>query len=64
MKIQCRGVIFRVDGDRRRASTDSVFLSGDCDVVRSFVQEGKFVARFTTVVSSDSSLIAAVWNGA
>lgn len=53
-----------VDEAHRRAGTDSVFLSGGCNVVRSFVQESKFVAKFTTVVSSDAILIAAVWNGA
>lgn len=32
-----------------------------CDVVRSFVQERKFVAKFMAVVSSDSILISVVW---
>lgn len=50
----------RVDDDRRRAAS----LSGCCNVARSFVQERKFVAKFTAAVSSDSILIAAVWNGA
>lgn len=53
-----------VDDDHHRARTDSVFLSSGCNVVRSFVQERKFVAKFTAVVSSDSILIAAVWKGA
>lgn len=64
MEIPCCGVMLTVDGAHRRAGTDSVFLSGGCNVVRSFVQESKFVAKFTTVVSSDAILIAAVWNGA
>lgn len=28
------------------------------------MQDRRFVGKFTTVVSSDSTLIAAVWNGA
>ena len=54
----------RVDDDHRRARNDSVFLFGGCNVLRSFVQERKFVAKFTAVVSSISVLIAAVWRGA
>lgn len=53
-----------VDDNHRRTSTDSSFLSGGSNVVMGFVQERKFAAKFTAVVSSNSFLIAAVWKEA
>lgn len=56
----------RADDGHCRASTDSCLsvLCGGGNVARSSVRERKFVAKFTSAVSSDSTLIAAVWNGA
>jgi len=48
----------RVNDNHYRVGTDSGFQPGGCNVVRSFVQERKFVARFTAVVSSNYLLIA------
>lgn len=54
----------RTEDGHHLARTDSVFLCGGCTVVRRFVQEGKFVAKFTAVVSSNSIVIDAVWREA
>lgn len=49
MEIPCCGVI-GVDDGHRIARGDSVFLCGGWNVVRTFVREGKFVAKFTALV--------------
>lgn len=52
---------FRKDDDHRSAGAESGFQSGGCNVLRSFVQKGQFVGKFTAAVSSNSILIAVVW---